>query len=185
MKKRATAEATPVPIKDPALYAVVPRGPAAAKKKAAVVAMPKRKTTPALVRAERNAEHRTKQAIDQVHEVLNRLEARVAHYAKEQARLQRRKQLAEARIERLEDAILSRMEGAALRKADGWKIAFECKPCPASVVIDDEKAVPAEFLRQPKTPPQAPDKLAIKAAIEREITVPGARLVQRLTLVRK
>ena len=164
-------------IKNPALYAVAPRG------KAALTALPKKKRSAPAVPAARHAEHRAKHAIDQVDALLTRLEARSAAYAKEIARLTKRKGFTLARIERLQDEVLRRMEGAALKTADGWRRSLECRPCPVSVEIVNEKLIPVAYLRERVI--SAPDKNAIRAAIEAQTDVPGARLFQRLTLLRK
>ena len=170
-------------INNPALYALVPKttrrraGPAAVT----VLPKPKRHTPPG--EQARHAERRGKQAIDLADALLTRLENRAAAYSQEIARLQKRKAAANARIERLTDEILQRMENAALRKADGWKIVFEARPCPASVAIFDEDLVPAIYLRTKEV--TAPNKTAIKEALEQQLPVPGAKLVQRLTLLRK
>ena len=49
-----------------------------------------------------------------------------------------------------------------------------------AVMIEDEKAIPPQYMRtpEPKPPVPAPDKKAIKAAIEGGVTVPGAALVK-------
>ena len=76
------------------------------------------------------------------------------------------------------------MEKAGLTNAHGWKILLTLKPCPVSVDVFNEKLIPAQYLRTKEV--TAPDKAAIKTAIEKEkLTVPGARIVQNISLVRK
>jgi hypothetical protein len=206
-----------MPIKNPALYAVVP--PA----RRSVSPAPKRKA-PVEIRSEQRAEKNIKHAIERANAVFDRLEARTAAYTKQIAALQKRKACAAARLERLEDGVLKRMTDAGLTLVDGWKISFKAHTCPTSVDITDEKLVPKTYMREKivespdktlinrtlslgflvtdacQLPPEfqlrdgAPNELAIKAAIAEDSaipgvepipSIPGARLVQRITLQRK
>ena len=172
--------AAKMPIKNPALYAVVPppsRKPELVPKKKPVVELRAAQATKQ--RAEKNLKH----VVERSHALLNRLEARAAAYAKQIAQLQRRKSTALARVERLEDSILTRMAAANVSFVDGWQVSFKASPCPVSVEIFDEAAIPALYLRTKEV--SAPNKTAIREAIEADVLVPGARLVQRISLQRK
>lgn len=52
-----------------------------------------------------------------------------------------------------------------------------------SVVIDDERQIPAVYMNVPEPPAPRPDKAAIKRAIKAGQDVPGAKLVKRDRLV--
>ena len=75
------------------------------------------------------------------------------------------------------------MDKAGLVKADGWHVTFTAHTCPVSVEVFDESAIPKEYIHTKEV--QTPDKSAIRRAIEAEIPISGARLVQRVTLLRK
>lgn len=68
------------------------------------------------------------------------------------------------------------MESSGITKIESPHFVLTIKKNPDSVIVDDEKQIPSEFMRQPETPPPAPDKTAIKAAIKSGVDVPGARL---------
>src|SRR5260364_331547 len=53
---------------------------------------------------------------------------------------------------------------------------------PPAVQIEDLRQLPAQLMRQPEPPPPAPDKKAIKEALEAGTDVPGARLVRNQSL---
>ncbi len=208
-----------MPIKNPALYAVVPpptrQAPVGPKKK--VVEM----------RAEQvkkqRAETGLKHAVERSNAVLTRLEERAAAFSKQIALLQKRKACALARVERLEEDILNRMSAASLTLVDGWKVSFKASLCPASVEITNEQLIPREYMRERTIenpdkvlinrtltlgfvitdPAQVPPEFlggaslnekAIKAALESDLTIPGVepipsipgvKLVQRVSLQRK
>ena len=49
---------------------------------------------------------------------------------------------------------------------------------PEAVDVFDERMIPAQFMKTPKAPEPAPDKLAIKAELAAGRDVPGARLTR-------
>jgi hypothetical protein len=77
------------------------------------------------------------------------------------------------------------MAAARLDKAAGLRVTFSTRANPLSLVIDDEAAVPAKWLRE--TQLSAPDKLAIKAALaaDPDLEIAGVHLEQGVSLVRK
>ncbi len=163
-----------MPITNPALYAVVSHKP---------VSMPVRRREIAEIRTEKLAECKTKKAIDRASALLDRLQARQAGLSKQIGALQKRKALACARIERIEDQALKAMRKAGLDKADGFHVTFTARPAPKAVQVDDESLIPAQYMRSKDV--SAPDKAAIKAALERDIEIAGVRLTQKISLVRK
>lgn len=58
---------------------------------------------------------------------------------------------------------------------DEW--AAKIAKTPAAVKIENQAAIPPLYWRTPEPPPAAPDKTAIKKAIQAGETVPGAALV--------
>ncbi|WP_180540755.1 siphovirus Gp157 family protein [Nevskia soli] len=164
-------------IRSPQLYAVIPNT-------ARTPDTPK-KTGRATARVHREAEYQTKTKIDRAFGVLSRLDERIEECDEQIAAWQTRKRLWARRIERIEERVLETMDQANISFAPGFHHEFKSSPCPVSVDVFDLKLLPKEFLRQPKTPAAAPDKNAIRLAIEAEKSVPGARLVQNVSLQRK
>ena len=160
----------------PHLYAVVPRG-----ERPAPTPAPRKNITE--LRVQKHAELKAKQAIDRTDTILTRLEERVDGFSAQIEALKKRKALAEARIAHIESEALTRLDQAHLTRADGFRVAFTAKPCPPSVAITSEAAIPAESIREKIT--SAPDKTAIKKALIAGEEIPGARLVQGVSLVRQ
>lgn len=71
---------------------------------------------------------------------------------------------------------------AGVQKIEHPQFTLSIAKNPASVQILDDKQIPAKFMRQPEPPPPAPDKKAIKAAIDAGEEVPGAKLTQGTSL---
>ena len=152
----ALAHLAPAPgIRDKALYANLTAVPPTLK-----TAVARR----AAARSEAQAEAHIKTKVEQANGVLDRLEERVKAVAVASKALDQKKRLLARRIERITDAILQEMQDAQLTKVDGIRCSFGAASAAALEVVDQTK-LPAEFLRQPKTPPAEPDKLAIKAAL--------------------
>lgn len=99
----------------------------------------------------------------------------------EKAMATRRKSI-EARAENLRRYLQGAMEAIGIQKIECPQFALSIKTNPPSVDVFDEKQIPAAFMRQPETPPPAPDKVAIKAAIKAGQEIPGARLTQSKAL---
>jgi len=72
------------------------------------------------------------------------------------------------------------MERAGFEKIECPLFKLSIRKNPPSVEILDQLSLPPEFMRtpEPKPPVPAPDKAAIKAALQAGKDVPGARLAQ-------
>src|SRR5260364_273407 len=87
-------------------------------------------------------------------------------------------------------AVLASPKGAAfhlnqhagLQKVECPYFNIAIRTNPPAVQIEDVRQIPAQFMRQPEPPPPAPDKKAIKEALEAGTDVPGARLVRNQSL---
>lgn len=73
------------------------------------------------------------------------------------------------------------MEGAGLQKIEGPGVVIGFRKS-AAVVIYGADLIPDEYMRQPETPPPAPDKKAIGEAIKAGREVPGAIIELRQNL---
>jgi hypothetical protein len=73
------------------------------------------------------------------------------------------------------------LDAAGIEKVEGPGIAIGWRKSSA-VIVNEPGLLPAEFMRQPETPPPAPDKKAIADAIKAGRAVPGAHIEQRRNL---
>jgi hypothetical protein len=80
----------------------------------------------------------------------------------------------------LRDYLKSNMERAGISKISCPLFTVSIKQNPPAVEILDPLSLPAEYWRtpEPKPPVAAPDKAAIKAALQAGVDVIGARLTQ-------
>ena len=113
--------------------------------------------------------------------VVRNLEATAAAIKDAEAAMKKRRESLEKRAAYLAERLKTGMEIAGVIKLDCPHFAISIKKNPPSVDIWDEKQIPAKFMRTPEPlpPPVAvPDKKAIKAAIDAEENVPGAKLAR-------
>lgn len=101
--------------------------------------------------------------------------ADIAGYKAEINRLSERKQHAEKLVERLQNYMYSALQAAGQRKIKAGTFTVSIAKSTPAVHITDEKAIPAEYFKQP-----APvlDKTKLKEALRTGQQVPGAELVQ-------
>lgn len=110
-----------------------------------------------------------------------------AHHAAidaEIARLQALKAQRDKVAAGLRDYLKVNMERAGIEKIECPLFKISIKKNPPAVEIFDQLSLPAEYWRtpEPKPPVPAPDKAAIKAALQSGVDVIGARLVQATRL---
>ena len=96
------------------------------------------------------------------------------------ARLQALKASRQRIADGLRDYLKSNMERAGIEKIECPLFKLSIKKNPPSVEIIDTLSLPKEYWRipEPKPPVPAPDKAAIKAALQSGVDVMGARLTQ-------
>ena len=94
------------------------------------------------------------------------------------ARLQALKAKRDKIAQGLRDYLKQNMERAGIEKIECPLFSISIKKNPPSVDVIDSLSLPAEFWRtlEPKPPVAAPDKTAIKKALQDGIDVPGAKL---------
>jgi hypothetical protein len=85
-----------------------------------------------------------------------------------------RAERAARRAESLKQFLLLQMQTLNIERIDATEIVIRRQASPPSVYIADERAIPAEYWRQPPAPPPQLDKLLIKAALQNGEDVPGA-----------
>lgn len=99
----------------------------------------------------------------------------------EKAMADRRKAI-EARAAHVKDYLLHNMQACGFTKVNHPMFVIAIKQNPESVVIEDERQIPIDYLRFPDMPPPVPDKALIKQAIKDGYEVPGARLTRSVRL---
>jgi hypothetical protein len=125
---------------------------------------------------------RTRGKVDRIAAVLATLDAIAEAAATEGERLHRRAARARSQAEWLKNYVLSVMLESGFKKLEGNTNTLAMRSNPPAVDIWDEAAIPAEY--QEVTTSTRPRKTDIKKAILAGIDVPGAKLVQGLSLRR-
>lgn len=112
---------------------------------------------------------------------IKNLTAFVGNVKAEEAALAERRKTAEKRVERLKDLLASSMLSVGRDKVETarTKIGFRKS---TQVQIDDEGALPSDFVTVTTTVTTKPDKTAIKKAIQAGQSVAGAVLVENQNL---
>jgi hypothetical protein len=87
-----------------------------------------------------------------------------------------RRRAIENRVASLRHYLHINMQACGITKIDNPHLRLVLRSNPPAVVIDSERLIPAEFMRQPEPPPPAPDKGRIAKALKSGLEVPGAHL---------
>lgn len=103
----------------------------------------------------------------------------------ERDRLDKRLKVHESRVGHIKAWLLKNMQVCGISKIECPAFTIAVQNNPPSVVIDAESQIPADYMRQPETPPPAPDKALIKKAISEGFEVLGAHMAQSQRLVIK
>jgi hypothetical protein len=107
--------------------------------------------------------------------VFRNLEAMAAQIKEAEAAMAARRKSIEKRAASLKQYLHDNMEKAGIQKIECPWFVVSIKKNPASVVIDDEASIPADYLREIPASFQ-PDKSLIKQAIADGFTVPGCHI---------
>lgn len=110
------------------------------------------------------------------------LEATAAAIKEAEASMAARRKAIETRADGLRRYLLTSMQVAGIQKIECPFFKLTVRDNPAAVEIFEPGLVPSDFMRQPEPPPPAPDKAAIKAALQSGADVPGARLTRGVRL---
>lgn len=112
------------------------------------------------------------------------LEATAAAIKEAEAGMAQRRKAIENRVASLKAYMLNSMQLAGVKKIEGPYLRIGIRDNPPAVDVFDPAQIPAEYMKTPEPPPPAPDKPAIKAAIQAGNEIPGARLTrgQRLDI---
>ena len=99
-----------------------------------------------------------------------------------EAQMAARRKAIENRAAAVREYLKAQMERTGIKEIASPHFKLAIRTNPPAVVIDAQSQIPAEFMRQPETPPPAPDKKAIAAAIKAGKEVPGAHTEQSTRL---
>lgn len=110
--------------------------------------------------------------------VIGNLEASAAAINEAIKKMAARAEAMERRAEHLRERLKTGMEIAGVTELSCPYFAIKIKRNPPAVDVWDEKQVPEKYWVQPPAPPKKIDKKAIKADIDADIDVPGAKKVQ-------
>lgn len=110
------------------------------------------------------------------------LEATAAQIRDAEKQMAERRQFIERRAARMRDYLLTNMQKSGISKIESPWFAISIRNNPEAVTIDDEAALPAEFVRVKEV--RSADRNAIKDALKAGQDVPGCRLTrsQRLDI---
>lgn len=113
--------------------------------------------------------------------VARNLEAQAAQITEAAKAMQERAKRADKRAAGIREFILAGLNAAGTKKVVCPHFIVALKKSPSSVEIDDDADIPYDLIRVvPAT--SAPDKFAIKKAIECGREIPGVRLIQKMRL---
>lgn len=84
----------------------------------------------------------------------------------------------QATADKLLAYLLDNMKQAEIERIEGPLMTISIRNNPESVDVFDGLQVPADYMRQPETPPPVADKVAIKAALKAGKEVAGCRLTR-------
>ena len=100
-------------------------------------------------------------------------------------RMKERRQKIDRRVESIKSYLLNGMKTAGINKIECDYFKISIRNNPPSVIIDDEAAIPMEYLRQPEPPAPQPDKKAILSDIQQGVIIEGCHIERGQSLVIK
>jgi hypothetical protein len=114
--------------------------------------------------------------------LIRNIEASAAAIKEAEASMAARRKALENRAARIKDYLLANMLVAGIQKIESPYFNLAVRTNNAAVEIYEPGLIPAQYMKQPETPPPAPDKAAIRAAISDGIEVPGCKLTHGMRL---
>ena len=108
--------------------------------------------------------------------VIRNIESLAEQSKQAEQQMAARREAIEKRAKRIREYLLRNMLDCKIPSIESPWFAIAVKNNPGKVVIDDERAIPSEYMRQPEPPPAEPDKNAIKQAIKAGKEVAGAHI---------
>lgn len=110
--------------------------------------------------------------------VIRNLEATATSIKEAEAAMAARRKALEKRSAALIERLKTGMEIAGVQELSCPYFAIKVRKNPPAIDVWDEKQIPAKYFTQALPPPPSINKAAIKADIDADIEVPGAKKVQ-------
>lgn len=117
--------------------------------------------------------------------VIRNMEALPETIKAEEKRLADRRKAIEKRVDNIKEWLLINMQHAGITKIESPVFTVALQNNPPSLVVDNESLIPADYFKQPETPPPALDKTLVKKAIADGYEVPGAHIESKQRIVIK
>lgn len=108
---------------------------------------------------------------------IRNLESTAEQIKQAEAAMSARRKAIENRAAHVKQYLLDNMERTGISKIECPYFKIAVRMNPESVVIDDEAAIPADYLREIPAS-YVPDKTTMKKAMQEGFAVPGARLAR-------
>jgi hypothetical protein len=108
--------------------------------------------------------------------IVRNLEATAAAIKAARDDMAKREKAAENRAKWIKEYLLNNMQAANITKIESPYFTLSIAKNPESVIIDCDTLIPADYFRQPETPPPVLDKALVKKAIKDGFEVPGCHL---------
>lgn len=108
--------------------------------------------------------------------IVRNLESHAAAIKSARDEMAKREKAAENRAKWLRDYLLNNMQAASISKIESPYFTLSIAKNPEAVIVDCDTLIPADYFKQPETPPPVLDKALVKKAIKDWFTVPGCHL---------
>jgi hypothetical protein len=110
--------------------------------------------------------------------LVRNIEASAAAIKEAEAAMAARRKALENRAARIRDYLLANMMVAGVQKIECPYFKLAVRENPPAVEIYEPGLIPATFMKQPETPPPAPNKAEIAAALKAGQDIPGCKLTR-------
>lgn len=118
----------------------------------------------------------------QVAAFVRNLEAAAEQIKQAEKQMADRRKAMENRAANVRQYLMDNMRACGFTKIEHPMFKVAIRQNPESVVIEDERQIPVDYMRQPETPPPVPDKAMMKKAMQDGYEIPGAKLTRTLRL---
>lgn len=96
-----------------------------------------------------------------------------------EAKLATRRKAVESRVKAIKGYLLGNMINSGIQKIECEYFKISVRDNPPTVIVDDQTAIPREYMKQPEPPPQqAPDKKKILDDWKQGVVIDGVRIEQ-------
>lgn len=118
----------------------------------------------------------------QVAAFVRNLEAAAEQIKQAEKQMADRRKAMESRAANVRQYMMDNMRACGFTKIEHPMFKIAIRQNPESVVIEDERQIPVDYMRFPELPPPVPDKALMKQAMQDGHEIPGAKLTRTLRL---